>query len=80
MARNLTRHERILARHYLQVLSEQALTVRNAMDPEWGMLGVTDEAWAEQWAALTKDLDAYTENVRAGRETSGLWPGGDRNA
>ncbi len=79
MARLLTSHERILARHRLQELSEDALKVRDAMDPGYGMLGLTDIQWIEQWEHLRAQLDAFTENVRLGRETSSLWPGGDRN-
>src|SRR4249919_1307310 len=39
--RKLTVQERIEARHWLQVLSEHARTVRNAMDPATGMIAVT---------------------------------------
>jgi septation ring formation regulator EzrA len=63
--RNLTRRERIEARHLLQELSEQAKGVRNAMDPVSGMLAVSDEAWARQWASLTKALDDFTKQVAA---------------
>jgi hypothetical protein len=72
--RLLTKHERILARHHLQVLSEQAQAVRNAMDPAYGRLAITDRGWAEQWTELTKHLDAYTRDVLAGKNPSGLWP------
>ena len=67
MTRPLTRAERIRARHLLQELSEQARSVRNAMDPLHGMLAFTDEAWAGLWASLTKALDGFTEAVAAGR-------------
>jgi len=66
MARPLDKMERIEARHLLQVLSEQALSVRNAMDPQHGMYTVTDDAWAEQWRALTRDLDFFTGKVMGG--------------
>lgn len=79
MARLLTSHERVVARHWLQELSEHALAARNALDPAHGRLAVTDEVWIGQWAALRRPLDTFTENVRLGRETSGMWPGGDRN-
>jgi hypothetical protein len=63
MARNLTRTERIRARHLLQELSEHARTVRNAMDPVSGMLAVSYEAWASQWRELTRALDYFTCTV-----------------
>jgi len=76
--RRLTAEERIEARHWLQVLSELARSVRNAMDPVNGMPAVTVSAWEGQRAALTRDLDAFTARVRAGTPS----PGGitDRNA
>jgi hypothetical protein len=61
--RNLDKLERIRARHLLQELSEHALTVRNAMDPQHGVFRITDEAWAEQWASLTRELDFFTAQV-----------------
>lgn len=63
MTRALTRQERIEARHLLQELSEHALSVRNAMDPLPGMHTITAEAWQEQWAALTAQLDYFTRKV-----------------
>lgn len=63
MARNLTRTERIRARHLLQELSEHALSARNAMDPVSGMMAVSDEAWAGQWRELTRALDSFTCDV-----------------
>ena len=77
MARNLTRTERIRARHLLQELSENARSVRNALDPAHGMLAVTDEAWRDQWLALTRDLDAFTGRVISGKPAAGGVP--DRN-
>ena len=38
--RNLDKLERIRARHLLQELSEHALTVRNAMDPQHGVFRI----------------------------------------
>jgi hypothetical protein len=78
MARMMTRQERIEARHWLQVLSELARTVRNTMDPETGMPTVTDEAWVEQWESMTRDLDAFTARVI--KDKSPVGGLGDRNA
>lgn len=64
MSRPLDKQERILARHLLQMLSEHAKLVRNAMDPLHGMHTITVEAWREQWDALTSDLDHFTEQVK----------------
>jgi hypothetical protein len=77
--RKLSPEERIQARHLLQVLSEQARDVRNAVEPYTGVLSITDEAWCAQWAALTRALDNFTEGVRAGRPPS-PYTLGDRNA
>lgn len=63
MSRPLDKQERIYARHLLQELSEQAKLVRNAMDPLHGMHTITVEAWREQWDALTKNLDYFTEQA-----------------
>jgi hypothetical protein len=63
MSRNLTRQERIEARHRLQELSEQAQSVRNAMDPVSGMMAVSDETWRQQWLSLRRELDAFTSRV-----------------
>lgn len=79
MSRPLSKEERIQARHLLQVLSEHARSVRDAIEPHTGILSITDEAWCAQWAALTRDLDAYTENVKAGRPPY-PYTLGDRNA
>lgn len=67
-----------MARHYLQELMENARLARNALDPMSGVMAVTDAAWQAQWNSLRKDLDRFTDNVKAGRETTGLWPGGPR--
>lgn len=77
--RLLRRDERIQARHLLQVLSEQAKDVRNAMEPVTGVLRITPETWAAQWAALKRDLDNFTEQVRQDRPAS-PYTTGDRNA
>lgn len=76
--RRMTDEERIEARHWLQVLSERARSVRDAMDPRHGILAVTDGAWAGQWETLRHDLDVFTDRVRRGASS----PGGlrDRNA
>lgn len=47
MTSNLTRSERIVARHILQELMEQIRVLRNAMEPETGMLAVSRELFAE---------------------------------
>lgn len=63
MARNLTRQERIEARHLLQELMENARTARNALDPVSGMLAVSDEAWQEQWQSLKLALEKFSGKV-----------------
>ena len=78
MSRQLHRTERIEARHWLQQLSEQARKVRDAMDPQHGVLGITDEAWVSQWASLRKELDDFTARVKAGKPAVGGV--GDRNS
>lgn len=79
MARLLRKDERIQARHLLQVLSEQARDVRNAVEPFTGVLRITDEAWIGQWEALKRDLDAFTEQVRQDKPAA-PYTTGDRNA
>jgi hypothetical protein len=76
--RVLSREERIEARHWLQQLSEQARSVRDAMDPLHGMQYVTDNAWRDQWAALKKELDQFTARVTL--DLPPLGGVGDRNA
>jgi hypothetical protein len=61
--RPLDKNERNWFRHLLQELSEHARSVRNAVEPETGVLRITDKAWAEQWAALTAAIDSYTSDV-----------------
>lgn len=75
--RRLTAEERIEARHLLQVLSEAARPVRNAMDPVSGMPVVTVSAWAAQWATLRDDLDSFTYRVTEAKPAAGGVP--DRN-
>ncbi len=75
--RRLTPQERIEARHWLQVLSEHARSVRNAMDPLHGMTAVTVDAWAAQWQALKDELDSFTHRVIENRPSAGGI--GDRN-
>lgn len=77
MGRQLTRQERIEARHLLQELSEQARSVRNALDPVSGVLNITEHVWDEQWHALKRHLDSYTQRVLAGESSAGGV--GDRN-
>lgn len=79
MPRPLTKAERIQARHLLQVLSEQARSVRNAVEPYTGKLNITDEVWAAQWEALKRDLDAFTKGVQEGSAPA-PYTTGDRNA
>ena len=79
MSRLLRKDERIQARHLLQVLSEQARTARNAVEPFTGVLRITDEAWIGQWDALKRDLDAFTERVKQDQPAS-PYTTGDRNA
>jgi hypothetical protein len=61
--RPLDKNERNWFRHLLQELSERARSVRNAVEPETGLLMITDKTWAEQWAALTAAIDSYTSDV-----------------
>lgn len=79
--RKLTAQERIEARHWLQELSEHARSVRNAMDPVHGMLTITDNAWAAQWADLRANLEAFTGRVSRGERSATASPGAfqDRN-
>ena len=76
--RQLTGEERIEARHLLQALGELSRSVRDAMDPQHGVLGLTGDAWEQQWKGMTKELDAFTERVKAGKRAAGGV--GDRNA
>lgn len=61
--RLLSTDERLMARHLLQELRETAASVRNAIEPATGVLRITDEAWREQWKALTRNLDYFTDEV-----------------
>lgn len=63
-SRPLTKAERSELRHHLQELSENAKSVRNAVEPETGVHTVTAQAWDDQWAALTRNLDAITQQIR----------------
>lgn len=63
MTRPLTKDERNHARHLLQELSEHAKSVRNAIEPETGVMMVTDMQWKEQWESLTAALDLFTKDV-----------------
>jgi hypothetical protein len=66
--RQATKHERNDLRHYLQVLSEMAKSVRNAVEPETGVHGLTVGQWRGQWAAMTRDLDSVTERMSEGHD------------
>jgi hypothetical protein len=77
-ARDMSLDERMWARHLLQELTEHARLVRNAIDPYSGVKVVTTEAWAEQWASLTKVLDTFTKDVLAGRPITQITTGGGR--
>lgn len=72
MPRPMTRQERILARHWLQELSEQAKVVRDAVHPNYGVHTVTDIQWEEQWLTLRKNLDGFTADVMAGRTPASI--------
>lgn len=61
--RLLTRAERIEARHLLQELSENAKSVRHAMDPEYGMLAIRVPQWQEQYESLITQLRFFTQNL-----------------
>lgn len=64
--RLLTAQERLWLRHLLQMLSEQARTVRDSVAPGNG-LKITDHVWAAQWAALKKEMDDYTADLLSGK-------------
>jgi hypothetical protein len=61
--RPMIRAERIEARHLLQVLSEDARGVRNAMDPVHGVHTVTRDGWRAQYEALIAELKYFTERL-----------------
>lgn len=63
MPRQLTKDERNHARHLLQELSEHAKSVRDAIEPETGVMVVTDVMWKSQWESLTAALDLFTKDV-----------------
>jgi hypothetical protein len=64
--RQLTAGERDEARHLLQVLFENSRVARNAIEPQTGMLGLSVGQWRSQWAAMRRDLDAFTAQVSKG--------------
>jgi hypothetical protein len=64
--RQLTAGERDEARHMLQALLEGARLVRNAIEPQTGVLGLSVGQWRSQWAALTRGLNAFTARVSKG--------------
>ena len=61
--RLLTRSERIEARHILQELSESARSVRNAVDPQHGMLAIHTSQWRDQYRSLIAALEFFTCKV-----------------
>jgi hypothetical protein len=61
--RPLDRTERIEARHLLQELSENARSVRDAMDPVSGMPVIRVTQWQEQYESLTAQLRYFTERL-----------------
>jgi len=72
--RQLTAGERDEARHLLQVLFENVRVVRNAIEPQTGVLGLSVGQWRTQWAHLRCDLDSFTERVSAGYKADGAEP------
>jgi hypothetical protein len=66
--RQLTAGERDEARHMLQALFEGTRTVRNAIEPQTGVLGLSIGQWRLQWTTLKRDLDAFTERLTGDRE------------
>lgn len=76
--RLLTTDERIQARHRLQVLGELAFAARNAMEPVTGVQRITVESWTRQWNQMTKELDAFLEQIIAGAPAH-PYNTGDRN-
>jgi hypothetical protein len=79
VSRALRDDERIQARHLLQMLAEHARAARNAMEPYTGIPGITDDTWYAQWEQMTRDLSAFTEQVRQDAPAS-PYTTGDRNA
>lgn len=61
--RPLTRTERIEARHLLQELSENARSVRNALDPVSGMHTIRLNAWRAQYDSLVAQLRYFTDQL-----------------
>jgi uncharacterized protein (DUF2267 family) len=64
--RQLTAGERDEARHMLQALFEGVRLVRNAIEPQTGLLGLSVGQWRSQWDALRRDLDSFTQRVSKG--------------
>lgn len=62
--RPLTKQERIEARHLLQELSENARSVRNAMDPLHGMHTIRMSQWQDQYDSLIAQLKFFTESLK----------------
>jgi hypothetical protein len=73
--RKLTDHERIEARHLLQELSENAKTVRDAMDPMHDVHTITVLQWQGQYTTLIARLQYFTEHLPGG-ETAPFWGNG----
>jgi len=57
MAVNLTRAERILARHVLQMIMEDTRLLRDAVEPTTGMLAVSREKFNLNLDTLIKTLE-----------------------
>lgn len=72
----LTAQERIAARHILQVTMERCRVLRNAMDPNHGMLAVRREALADDLELMIAPLAAMqsaptiTRNLLTSEERS----------
>jgi hypothetical protein len=70
--RPLDKMERMRARHLLQELSENAKSVRNAMDPGTGMHTIRVSQWLAQYDSLVAELKFFTDKLRG--EARLLWP------
>jgi hypothetical protein len=70
LGRRLTPQERIEARHLLQVLSEDAKSVRNAMDPIHGIHTIRVAQWEDQWRSITNQLNYFTVRLASGTEVA----------
>lgn len=71
MTSNLTRAERILARHILQELMERIRLLRNAVEPETGMLAVSRERFAAEIDEITRQLGNLKNDKKSHRSLPG---------